>query len=208
MSNPQVGDHVEVLNAGAIAVGTVAYVGETEFAAGVWVGIVLHAGVGGKNDGSVQGVRYFECEQGAGVFMRVSQIRSVVSSPVPNHAKSPTGSTSSKTTANSTSKSSKPPLAFILSLDDIFKGHGNPSQSVKSSSSSSVETPATRPSNSTAPASSTVKKSGARHRQYINCEALCQLCIHIHQLTPSKHKRCEGLIGWFGGIQAITHVTP
>ncbi|KAJ3235386.1 hypothetical protein HDU78_005237 [Chytriomyces hyalinus] len=51
MSNPQVGDHVEALNAGAVAVRTVACVGGTEFAAGVWVGIVLHAGAGGKNDG-------------------------------------------------------------------------------------------------------------------------------------------------------------
>ncbi|KAJ3399030.1 hypothetical protein CcCBS67573_g06904 [Chytriomyces confervae] len=166
MSNPQVGDHVEVLNAGAIAVGTVAYVGETEFAAGVWVGIVLHAGVGGKNDGSVQGVRYFECEQGAGVFMRVSQIRSVVSSPPTTQAKSPTGSTSSKTTANSTTKSSKPPLASSISSSSSLKttspnATATPSQSVKSSSSSSVKTPATRPSNSTAPASSTVKKSAA-----------------------------------------------
>ncbi|KAJ3228270.1 hypothetical protein HDU81_006247 [Chytriomyces hyalinus] len=161
MSNPQVGDHVEVLNAGAIAVGTVAYVGETEFAAGVWVGIVLHAGVGGKNDGSVQGVRYFECEQGAGVFMRVSQIRSIVASQPTTQAKSPTGSASSKTTANSTTKSSKPPLASSISSSSSLKATSpnataTPSQSVKSTSSS--KTPATRPS-TTAPSSSTVKKA-------------------------------------------------
>ncbi|KAI8620574.1 dynein associated protein-domain-containing protein [Chytriomyces sp. MP71] len=50
---PNVGDHVEVLNSGVVAQGVVRFVGTTEFAAGVWVGIELDDGVGGKNDGSV-----------------------------------------------------------------------------------------------------------------------------------------------------------
>jgi dynactin 1 len=49
--------------------GTVRFVGQTSFAAGDWVGVELD-GDGGKNDGSVQGERYFECEMGRGMFLR------------------------------------------------------------------------------------------------------------------------------------------
>lgn len=49
--------------------GTVRFVGQTSFAAGDWVGVELD-GDGGKNDGSIQGERYFECEMGKGMFLR------------------------------------------------------------------------------------------------------------------------------------------
>ncbi len=53
--------------------GEVLFVGQTSFAAGVWVGIALdHSN--GKNNGSVQGKRYFECDDGYGVFVRSSQV--------------------------------------------------------------------------------------------------------------------------------------
>ena len=57
--------------------GTIRYVGTTQFAAGKWVGVVLDE-QNGKNDGSVQGRRYFECEFGYGVFVRASQIKSIL----------------------------------------------------------------------------------------------------------------------------------
>ena len=41
--------------------GTVAYVGLTEFAAGKWVGVVLEEPKG-KNNGTVQGKEYFKCQ--------------------------------------------------------------------------------------------------------------------------------------------------
>jgi dynactin 1 len=40
--------------------GLVAYVGNTTFAPGKWVGIVLDEAKG-KNDGTVQGTSYFQC---------------------------------------------------------------------------------------------------------------------------------------------------
>ncbi|CDK24747.1 unnamed protein product [Kuraishia capsulata CBS 1993] len=54
--------------------GVVRFVGKTEFGKGDWVGVELDHAVG-KNDGSVQGVRYFECQNtdsGAlhGLFVR------------------------------------------------------------------------------------------------------------------------------------------
>ncbi len=47
--------------------GIVRYVGNVQFAAGEWVGIQLDKPAG-KNDGSVQGVRYFDCGPKAGIF--------------------------------------------------------------------------------------------------------------------------------------------
>uniref|UniRef100_K1QD45 CAP-Gly domain-containing linker protein 1 n=1 Tax=Magallana gigas TaxID=29159 RepID=K1QD45_MAGGI len=53
--------------------GHIAYIGETQFAAGEWAGVVLD-NPEGKNDGSVQGVRYFQCEPKRGVFSRISKL--------------------------------------------------------------------------------------------------------------------------------------
>ena len=41
--------------------GVVAYVGVTEFAPGKWIGVILDQPKG-KNNGSVQGKSYFECD--------------------------------------------------------------------------------------------------------------------------------------------------
>ncbi|KAJ3106821.1 hypothetical protein HDU97_005533 [Phlyctochytrium planicorne] len=66
------GDRVRVRNDDRI--GVVRYFGETSFSQGVWVGLELDdAGLElihvGKHDGMVQGVRYFSCEAGKGVFV-------------------------------------------------------------------------------------------------------------------------------------------
>ncbi|KAA1088021.1 hypothetical protein PGTUg99_019784 [Puccinia graminis f. sp. tritici] len=53
--------------------GHVAFVGITEFAPGTWVGIILDQ-PNGKNDGSVDGKRYFSCRSQSGVFVRPSQV--------------------------------------------------------------------------------------------------------------------------------------
>ncbi|XP_069678556.1 kinesin-like protein KIF13A isoform X3 [Periplaneta americana] len=53
--------------------GVVAYIGGTDFAGGTWIGVELDAPTG-KNDGSVQGVRYFTCRPKCGIFVRADKL--------------------------------------------------------------------------------------------------------------------------------------
>uniref|UniRef100_A0A224YJ84 CAP-Gly domain-containing linker protein 1 n=1 Tax=Rhipicephalus zambeziensis TaxID=60191 RepID=A0A224YJ84_9ACAR len=53
--------------------GYIQFLGETQFATGDWAGVVLDEPVG-KNDGSVNGVRYFQCEPRRGVFARPERL--------------------------------------------------------------------------------------------------------------------------------------
>ncbi|XP_044039415.1 dynactin subunit 1-like isoform X1 [Siniperca chuatsi] len=71
---PKIGSIVEVIGKGQR--GTVAYIGATLFASGKWVGVILNEAKG-KNDGTVQGKRYFTCEENHGIFVRQSQIQVV-----------------------------------------------------------------------------------------------------------------------------------
>uniref|UniRef100_A0A0A9YWA2 Kinesin-like protein KIF13A n=1 Tax=Lygus hesperus TaxID=30085 RepID=A0A0A9YWA2_LYGHE len=53
--------------------GVIAYIGPTEFASGTWVGVDLDAPIG-KNDGTVQGVKYFEARPKHGIFVRADKL--------------------------------------------------------------------------------------------------------------------------------------
>lgn len=55
----------------------VRFVGSTQFAPGEWVGVELED-ASGKNDGSVQGERYFDCEMGYGMFLRPAAIAEII----------------------------------------------------------------------------------------------------------------------------------
>jgi dynactin 1 len=56
---------------------TVRFCGITHFADGEWIGLELDEATG-KNDGSVQGERYFDCEPGYGMFVRPTVVGKVV----------------------------------------------------------------------------------------------------------------------------------
>ncbi|CAF1507252.1 unnamed protein product, partial [Adineta ricciae] len=62
--------------------GTIAFVGKTEFADGEWIGVILDEPKG-KNNGTVQKkdgtiVRYFTCNDNHGLYVRPGQIESVL----------------------------------------------------------------------------------------------------------------------------------
>lgn len=67
----KIGSIVEVIGKGQR--GTVAYIGNTLFASGKWVGVILDEAKG-KNNGTVQGKRYFTCQENHGIFVRQSQV--------------------------------------------------------------------------------------------------------------------------------------
>ncbi|KAK3173137.1 hypothetical protein OEA41_006466 [Lepraria neglecta] len=78
LSDFQVGQTVE-LSDGRTA--TVQYTGSTHFAAGEWVGVELDTTTG-KNDGEVQGQRYFDCPPGHGMFIRPN-VATIIDQPTP-----------------------------------------------------------------------------------------------------------------------------
>lgn len=54
--------------------GEIAFIGETKFAAGWWIGVILDEPCG-NNDGSVKGVRYFECDDKFGKFLKAINVK-------------------------------------------------------------------------------------------------------------------------------------
>jgi dynactin 1 len=58
------------------------FIGETAFSSGEWVGVELEEPTG-KNDGSVKGDRYFDCEMGFGMFVRPQTMSVIQQAPPP-----------------------------------------------------------------------------------------------------------------------------
>ncbi|KAJ3194825.1 Dynactin subunit 1 [Irineochytrium annulatum] len=66
-----VGNRIRIRNDGRV--GTLQYLGEADFAFGVWAGIQLDERLG-KHNGTVKGKQYFTCEPGYGVFVQYTFI--------------------------------------------------------------------------------------------------------------------------------------
>uniref|UniRef100_A0A8C3TJ56 CAP-Gly domain containing linker protein 1 n=1 Tax=Chelydra serpentina TaxID=8475 RepID=A0A8C3TJ56_CHESE len=92
--------------------GFIQFLGETQFAPGQWAGIVLDEPIG-KNDGSVAGVRYFQCESSRGIFTRPSKLtRKVVAEDEANGTQTANASrATSPTSTSAVSMVSSPPAA-------------------------------------------------------------------------------------------------
>ncbi|KAF4126408.1 dynactin 1 [Geosmithia morbida] len=61
--------------------GTVRFAGQTNFQVGEWIGVELDEKTG-KNDGSVQGERYFDCPMGYGMFVK-PMMATILAQPKP-----------------------------------------------------------------------------------------------------------------------------
>ncbi|XP_049293780.1 kinesin-like protein KIF13A isoform X1 [Anopheles funestus] len=53
--------------------GVIAFIGATHFQGGTWIGVELDTPTG-KNDGTVQGIQYFDCRPKHGIFVRVDKL--------------------------------------------------------------------------------------------------------------------------------------
>lgn len=83
--------------------GVIAFIGETQFKEGIWFGVILDQPEG-KNNGTVNGVFYFQTEENRGVFTRSNKLtRSYDPSlAAANAASTTTGASETITAANST----------------------------------------------------------------------------------------------------------
>jgi dynactin complex subunit len=70
-ADPDIGDKVSILDG---RTGIVKFIGQTDFAAGIWIGLELDQ-PSGKNDGTVNDRKYFQCREDHGVFVRSSQLK-------------------------------------------------------------------------------------------------------------------------------------
>jgi CAP-Gly domain-containing linker protein 1 len=66
----RIGDRVWV---GGNKPGIIVYIGEVHFSTGDWAGVVLDTPTG-KNNGTVNGRQYFQCEPNRGVFSRLNKL--------------------------------------------------------------------------------------------------------------------------------------
>ena len=92
----QVGDRVLVAG---VKPGVVAFVGTTQFAKGVWAGIILDS-FDGKNNGSVGGVQYFECEPNRGLFSKPEKLKLEHKAQAPAQATAPAEKNSDPTSGS------------------------------------------------------------------------------------------------------------
>ncbi|WOO77325.1 Dynactin, isoform [Vanrija pseudolonga] len=105
MTTPEIslGTRVQV----TAGIGTVRWTGTNPaFATGNWVGIELD-GKTGKNNGSVQGESYFECEPGYGVFVRKSTVKLAEPAAAAPTPKTPRPSSTTKLTSSPSAPASR-----------------------------------------------------------------------------------------------------
>lgn len=132
LSDFAVGQTVE-LQDGRIAI--VRFVGSLHFAQGDWIGVELND-TSGKNDGSVQGQRYFNCGAGHGMFVRPG-VAAVIDQPTPRLIKKKDGTLTAANTGPRQSMAQGGALRRRSVIDPVTKRRqsingGSPTLSVRS----------------------------------------------------------------------------
>ena len=94
LSDFQLGQKIELAD-GRTA--TVRFLGNPHFAAGPWIGVELED-ASGKNDGAVQGQRYFDCPAGHGMFVKPGAVSTVEDESTPKPAPRVNGKVNGVTT--------------------------------------------------------------------------------------------------------------
>ncbi|XP_016299571.1 CAP-Gly domain-containing linker protein 1-like isoform X2 [Sinocyclocheilus anshuiensis] len=112
--------------------GYVQFIGGTQFAPGQWAGIVLDEPIG-KNDGSVAGVRYFQCEDLRGIFTRPSKLSHT---PVPEREANGTQTPTNKTSTSP----AKDPVPVTQTISATTKTSTNLTRAASESASNLSET--------------------------------------------------------------------
>lgn len=115
----------------------VRFLGKPHFAAGDWVGVELDD-ASGKNDGAVQGQRYFDCQPGHGMFVKPAAVRVEEDEPTPKPAKAVNGR------ANGAATKGRPPsmgTVGALKKQSVLDPQANKRRSVNAGS----PTPTARP---------------------------------------------------------------
>ncbi|XP_016386145.1 CAP-Gly domain-containing linker protein 1-like isoform X2 [Sinocyclocheilus rhinocerous] len=112
--------------------GYVQFIGGTQFAPGQWAGIVLDEPIG-KNDGSVAGVRYFQCEDLRGIFTRPSKLSRT---PVPEREANGTQTPTNKTSTSP----AKDPVPVTQTISATTKTSTNLTRAASESASNLSET--------------------------------------------------------------------
>ncbi|KAI4867189.1 CAP-Gly domain-containing protein [Hypoxylon rubiginosum] len=92
------------------------FIGQTHFAAGDWVGVELEDDTG-KNDGSVQGERYFDCSPGRGMFVRPGTVSVLQPAPAPKAAAPIRRGSRTSTVAGRSSSMTDPTMSKRMSLN-------------------------------------------------------------------------------------------
>ncbi|XP_061881781.1 CAP-Gly domain-containing linker protein 1 isoform X5 [Entelurus aequoreus] len=115
--------------------GCIQFLGETQFAPGQWAGIVLDEPIG-KNDGSVAGVRYFQCEALRGIFTRPSKL-----------SRTEGEANGTETAPSSRAASPTPSVGSVSSQTQAPKSALPSSVAAKKASTPARPAPATPPSN-------------------------------------------------------------
>ncbi|KAM9392460.1 CAP-Gly domain-containing linker protein 1 isoform 2-T3 [Pholidichthys leucotaenia] len=112
--------------------GYIQFLGDAQFAPGQWAGIVLDEAIG-KNDGSVAGVRYFQCEPLRGIFTRPSKL-----------SRTEGEANGSQTAPTSRAASPTPSVGSVAATKSTLP---STTLAAKKTPSTAAATPATPPSN-------------------------------------------------------------